>query len=81
MSHGHGHCHCSCGIFGIFLGFFTGVVWLLLVVLEIIPKFFTLIHLGAFGAILNIIIAIIGFLACLVFGLCIFKKAWRCCKK
>jgi hypothetical protein len=75
-----GH-HCHSDIFGIFLGFLTGVIWLLLALLQYITNFFVLIGLGAvLGNILNIVIALIGFLAFLFFGLCLFKKAWRHCK-
>ena len=74
MSNGHS----SCGILGLFLGFLTGVVWLLLSILNVVTGFFTLINLGGLGAILNILIALIGFLVVIVFGLLIFKKVWRC---
>jgi len=76
MSH---HCHCS--IFGIFLGFLTGVIWLLLAVLGFITDIARLLALGeVLSNIFNILIALIGFLAFLFFGLCLFKKAWRYCK-
>ena len=66
------------GIFGTFLGFLTGVIWLLLALSEFITDFFGLLGLGGvLGNILNILIALIGFLAFLFFGFCIFKKAWR----
>jgi hypothetical protein len=74
MSNGHS----SCGILGLFLGFLTGVFWLLLSILHVVTGFFTLINLGSLGAILNILIALIGFLVFIVFGLLIFKKVWRC---
>ncbi|MEH7252658.1 ABC transporter [Neobacillus niacini] len=72
------NCHSSCGILGLFLGFLTGVVWLLLSILHVNTGFFTLLGLGSLGTILNILIALIGFLVFIVFGLLIFKKAWRC---
>ncbi|MEH7009497.1 ABC transporter [Neobacillus niacini] len=75
------NCHSCCGILGLFLGFLTGVVWLLLSTLNVITGFFTLVGLGSLGGILNILIALIGFLVCIVFGLLIFKKAWRCYHK
>ncbi|MEH7074598.1 ABC transporter [Neobacillus drentensis] len=76
-----GHDHSSCSIFGIFLGFLTGVIWLLLAVNGVIFKFFVLLGgLGGLGHFLIILIALIGFLAFLIFGLCLFKKAWRKCK-
>jgi hypothetical protein len=76
------HCKddCHCKIFGLFLGFFTGAIWLLFSVLGLITKFFLLIHLGDLGNILNILIALIGFVAFIVFGLFIFKKAWHHCR-
>ncbi|WHZ05571.1 ABC transporter [Neobacillus sp. YX16] len=74
MSNGHS----SCGILGLFLGFLTGVFWLLLSIFHVVTDFFTLINLGSLGAILNILIALIGFLVLIVFGLLIFKKVWRC---
>ncbi|QCJ42914.1 ABC transporter [Bacillus sp. S3] len=73
MSHGQS----SWGIFGIFLGFITGAVWLLLAGLGTYTQFFELLGLGNLGNILNILIAIIGFLAFIVFGLFVFKEAWR----
>ncbi|MEK5077970.1 ABC transporter [Solibacillus sp. FSL W7-1436] len=69
------------GILGVFLGFLTGVVWLLLALLGFITDFLTLIGLdGALGDILNIVVALIGFLTSVWFGLCLFKKAWRYCR-
>ncbi|MGF6949304.1 amino acid transporter [Neobacillus sp. B4I6] len=76
-----GHNHCSCGIFGIFLGFLTGVIWLLFVVLGWVTILLGVIGLtGLFVTVLNFLIALIGFLAFLIFGLCLFKKAWHHCK-
>jgi hypothetical protein len=69
----------SCSLFEIFLGFLTGVAWLLLAKLGIVSGFFTMLSLGYIGTILNLVIAIVGFLAFLLFGICIFKKVWRCC--
>lgn len=69
------------GIFGIFLGFLTGVIWLLLALKGFFTKLFVLLGLGTvLGKILTILIALIGFLAILIFGFFIFKKAWRNCK-
>ncbi|MGG3466333.1 ABC transporter [Neobacillus pocheonensis] len=78
--HGHCHCHSHRCIFGCFLGFLTGVIWLLIALSGKLTEFFGLIELGSLGHILIIIIAIIGFLAFLVFGFYVFKKAWRCCR-
>lgn len=65
-------------ISGVFVGFLTGVVWLLLAITGVITDFFVLIGLGGvLGNILTILIALIGFLAVLVFGFFIFKLAWR----
>jgi hypothetical protein len=76
-----GHNHCSCGIFGIFLGFLTGVIWLLFVVLGWVTILLGVIGLGGLlVTVLNFLIALIGFLAFLIFGLCLFKKAWHHCK-
>ncbi|MFP5108347.1 ABC transporter [Neobacillus sp. C211] len=76
-----GHNHCSCGIFGIFLGFLTGVIWLLFVVLGWVTILLGVIGLsGLFVTVLNFLIALIGLLAFLICGLCIFKKAWHHCK-
>lgn len=69
----------KCSILELFLGFLTGVVWLLLSVLGVVTGFVGLLALGAIGTVLNIVIAIIGFLATLLFGVCIFKRVWRCC--
>ncbi|EKN62733.1 hypothetical protein BABA_24976 [Neobacillus bataviensis LMG 21833] len=77
MSHGQS----SCGVFGIFLGFITGVIWLLLAVLGTTSDFFVLLGLGNLGNILTILIALIGFLAFIIFGLFVFKVAWRRCRK
>jgi hypothetical protein len=74
------HNHSSWGIFGIFLGFLTGVIWLLLAVWGVILDFVGLLGLGVLGTALNIIIALIGFLAFLIYGLCLFKKVWHLCK-
>nr|WP_050180574.1 hypothetical protein [Domibacillus robiginosus] len=74
--------HDTCSIFEVFLGFLVGVVFLLLTVLgtpSLITGFFVLIGLGGIGTIFNIIIAALGFLATFFFGLCIFKRVWRCC--
>lgn len=69
------------GISGIFLGFLTGVIWLLLALSGFIIKFFGLLGLGGvLGNILNILVALIGFLAFVLFGLYLFKKAWHYCK-
>ncbi|MER2107583.1 MAG: ABC transporter [Solibacillus sp.] len=69
------------GISGIFLGFLTGVIWLLLALSGFITEFFELVGLGGLlGAILNILVALIGFLAFVLFGLCLFKKAWHYCR-
>lgn len=67
--------------YAIFLGFLTGVIWLLLALAGFITKFFVLVGLGGIlGTILNILVALIGFLAFILFGLCLFKKAWHYCK-
>lgn len=68
-------------ISGVFLGFLTGVIWLLLALLGFVTEFLVLIGLGgALGGILNILVALIGFLTSIWFGLCLFKKAWHYCK-
>lgn len=73
-----GHNHSSWGIFGVFLGFLTGVIWLLFVVLGWVTLLLGIIGLsGLFVTVLNFLIALIGFLTFLIFGLCIFKKAWH----
>lgn len=65
-------------IFGVFVGFLTGVIWLLLANMGVITDLFALLGLGGvLGNILTILIALIGFLAFLVFGFFIFKIAWR----
>ncbi|MEC1526222.1 hypothetical protein P9D43_30095, partial [Neobacillus niacini] len=73
MSNGHS----SCGILGLFLGFLTGLVWLLLCTTGVITTFLTLLTLGALANIFNILISLIGFLVVIIFGLLIFKKVWR----
>ncbi|MEH7307841.1 ABC transporter [Neobacillus drentensis] len=71
----------SGGIFGIFLGFLTGVIWLLFVALGWVALLLGVIGLsGLIVTVLNFLIALIGFLAFLIFGLCVFKKAWHHCK-
>ncbi|WP_066368794.1 ABC transporter [Neobacillus fumarioli] len=69
--------HCHCGIFGVFLGFLTGVIWMLLSLQGTISRFFGFIGLGSLSNILNILIALIGFLAFFFFGLFVFRKAWH----
>ncbi|MEK4029911.1 MULTISPECIES: ABC transporter [Bacillaceae] len=61
----------------IFLGFLTGVAWLLLSVLGVTSTFFGLIGLGEIADILSTILAIVGFLAFLLFGASIFRRIWR----
>lgn len=75
MSNGHS----SCGIFGIFLGFLTGVIWLLL--LGEITDLLAVFNLGIVATVLIFLIKLIGLLAFLIFGLYVFKKVWHCCKK
>ncbi|OAH56639.1 MULTISPECIES: hypothetical protein [Bacillaceae] len=76
MSNGHS----TCSLFELFLGFLTGVVWLLLATtLGVLTSLFTFLNLGIVGTVLHFIIAILGFLAVLLFGICIFKRAWGCC--
>ncbi|MEY2193604.1 ABC transporter [Neobacillus sp. BF23-41] len=76
-----GHNHCSCGISGIFLGFLTGVIWLLFVAFHWVTMLLGIIGLsGLIVTVVNFLIALIGFLAFLIFGLCLFKKAWHHCK-
>jgi hypothetical protein len=70
--------HSSCGILGLFLGFLTGVIWLLLVTLNVFTTLLGLLTLGALAPIINILFGLIGFLVFIVFGLLIFKKVWRC---
>jgi hypothetical protein len=68
-------------ILGIFLGFLTGVIWLLLALTGFITEFLELVGLGGILVIiLNFLVALIGFLAFVWFGLCLFKKAWHHCK-
>lgn len=71
--------HAACSVFEIFLGFLVGVVFLLLTVLGVVSDFFRLIDLGSIGYVFTIILAILSFLASLLFGLCIFKRVWHCC--
>jgi tetrahydromethanopterin S-methyltransferase subunit E len=77
MSNGHS----SCGILGLFLGFLTGVIWLLLVTLNVFTTLLGLLTLGALAPIVNIVFGLISFLVIIVFGLLIFKKVWRHYKK
>jgi hypothetical protein len=67
-------------VFGIFLGFLTGVIWMLLSVLGVIGDVLAIFNLGSLTTILNFLIALIGFLASLLFGLGIFKKVWQMLK-
>lgn len=68
-------------IFGIFLGFLTGVIWLVLASSGYITAILGLLGLGGVLVnILNILIALIGLLAFLIFGFFLFKKAWSYCK-
>ncbi|MFL6561026.1 MAG: ABC transporter, partial [Bacillus sp. (in: firmicutes)] len=62
-----GHNHCSCGIFGIFLGFLTGAIWVLFVALNWVTLLLGVIGLsGLFVTVINFLIALIGFLAFLI---------------
>ncbi|MBV7505388.1 ABC transporter [Bacillus sp. sid0103] len=73
--------HSSSGIFGIFLGFLTGAIWILFVALGWVTLLLGIIGLsGLIVTVLKFLIALIGFLAFLIFGLCVFKKAWHHCK-
>lgn len=68
----------SRSIFGIFVGFLTGMIWLLLANMGVITDLFALLGLrGVLVNILTILIALIGFLAFLIYGFFIFKIAWR----
>ena len=68
----------SSSIFGIFLGFLTGVIWLWLATSETITGFLGLLGLtGILVTIINVLVALIGFLAFLIFGLYGFKRAWE----
>ncbi|WHY64930.1 ABC transporter [Neobacillus sp. SuZ13] len=72
--------HCSCGIFGIFLGFLTGAIWLLFGLLWVTSLLGVIGLVGLIVTVLKFLIILIGFLAFLIFGLCVFKKAWHHCK-
>ena len=62
---------------GLFLGFLTGVFWVLSVVLGWVGTLLGIIGLGGlFVTVINFLIALIGLLAFLVFGLYLFKRAW-----
>ncbi|MCI2257048.1 ABC transporter [Domibacillus sp. PGB-M46] len=74
--------HSTCSVFEMFLGFLVGVVFLLLTVwgsTPVVPGFFSLLGLETIGATFTLIIAILSFLASLLFGLCILKRVWHCC--
>jgi hypothetical protein len=74
MSHNHYS-------WGAFLGFLTGVLWVLSVVLSWITTLLGVIGLGGLlVTVINFLVALIGILAFLIFGLCVFKKAWHHCK-
>ncbi|WP_394233523.1 ABC transporter [Niallia oryzisoli] len=71
----------SSSTFGIFLGFLTGVIWLFLAVSGTITGFLGLLQLtGILVTIINVLLALLGFLCSLVFGLYIFKRAWHYCR-
>ncbi|MEH7547947.1 MULTISPECIES: ABC transporter [Bacillaceae] len=66
---------------GAFLGFLTGFFWVLAVALGWITTVLGVIGLTGFlVTVINFLIALIGILAFLIFGLCVFKKAWHHCK-
>jgi len=66
---------------GAFLGFLTGLLWVLAAVLGWITTLLGIIGLTGFlVTVINFLIALIGILAFLIFGLCVFKKAWHHCK-
>ncbi|QOR67115.1 ABC transporter [Cytobacillus suaedae] len=77
MSNGYS----TCSIFELFLAFLAGVICFLLSVLGFITTLIGLVIPGGFGAIVSLIVGIIGLLVLLLFGFCIFKKVWRCVKK
>ncbi|MEH7417969.1 ABC transporter [Neobacillus drentensis] len=66
---------------GGFLGFLTGLFWVLAVALHWVTLVLGVIGLTGFlVTVINFLIALIGILAFLIFGLCVFKKAWHHCK-
>ncbi|OCA92857.1 ABC transporter [Pseudobacillus wudalianchiensis] len=68
------------GILHLFLGFLTGVIGLLLAVLGVLTQLFTLLSLTGIGGTLTLLIAILCFLASLLFGGCLFLRVWcHCC--
>ncbi|WP_051255246.1 hypothetical protein [Pontibacillus marinus] len=69
----------GCSVVEIFLGFLTGVAWLLLVYFGVIGSLLGILGLTGITTVLNIVITIVGLLAFLLFGICIFKRLWRCC--
>ncbi|MGR3764529.1 ABC transporter [Rossellomorea sp. NS-SX7] len=74
------HRKCSCSVFDIFLGVLTGLIWFLLAALEVITDAFALIGLvGGFADFVAIFIGVVGFLAIVLFGFCLFRKIWHCC--
>jgi len=73
--------HTSSSTFGIFLGFLSGAIWLWLAISGTISGFLELLALsGILATIINVLVALIGFFAFLVFGLYLFKRAWNYCR-
>ncbi|MEH7121175.1 ABC transporter [Neobacillus vireti] len=60
----------------LFLGFLTGVFWVLSVALGWVGTLLGAIGLGSLLSVINFLVALIGLLAFLVFGLYLFKRAW-----
>ncbi|WP_160724788.1 ABC transporter [Bacillus sp. USDA818B3_A] len=76
MSNNH-----SC--WGLFHGFLAAVFWVLFLHLGWLHTLLAALGLGGaviLIAVIKFIIALIAILAFLIFGLCLFKKAWHHCK-
>jgi hypothetical protein len=73
------HRKSTCSVFDVFLGVLTGLIWFLLAVLGVIDDFFDALGLGGLADIASIFFGVVGFLAILLFGICLFKRVWHCC--
>jgi hypothetical protein len=73
------HRKSGCSVFDVFLGVLTGLIWFLLAVLGVIEDAFEAIGLDGLADFASIFFGVVGFLAILLFGICLFKRVWHCC--
>jgi hypothetical protein len=73
------HRKSGCSVFDVFLGVLTGLIWFLLAALGVIDDALDAIGLGSLADIASIFFGVVGLLAILLFGICLFKRVWHCC--